>query len=198
MNIAAAFAKPLIGGTVAALLLAGCSAQQANVPPAAPGSLQERAQSVMQLAKDKDYAGALAEIDSLTDDLRDAGASGELPRQQWLQAEAALAQLRTDLETLTGGVSPASADNTSSAPVPSATPSPSSAPEDECDGEPDQDHGSGTDNTAGTADNEEDRQEWQEWQEDDDDWNNRTSADAGNSSDSDDDEWLAEDEWRDG
>ncbi|WP_336714537.1 hypothetical protein [Arthrobacter sp. USHLN218] len=194
MNIAATFAKPLIGGTVAALLLAGCSAQQANVPPAAPGSLQERAQSVMQLAKDKDYAGALAEIDSLTDDVRDAGASGELPRQQWLQAEAALAQLRTDLGTLTGGVSPASADNTSSAPVPSATPSPSSAPEDECDGDPDQDHGSGTDNPAGTADDDEDLQEWQE---EHDDWNDRTSADAGNSSDSDDDEWLAEEEWRD-
>jgi hypothetical protein len=189
MNISVPFAKPLIGGTLAALLLAGCSAQQAEVSPAAPGSLQERAQSVMQLAKDKDYTGALAGIDSLTDDVRDAGAAGELPRQQWLQAEAALAQLRTDLEALTGGVSPASADNTS--PVPSATPSPSAAPEDSCDDQPDQDHGRGTDDSVGTTDDEED------WQDPQDDWDDQTSADAGNGSDSDDDEWLAEAEWRD-
>jgi len=197
MNISAPFAKPLIGGTLAALLLAGCSAQQAKVSPAAPGSLQERAQSVMQLAKDKDYTGALAEIDSLTDDVRDAGATGELPRQQWLQAEAALAQLRTDLEALTGGVSPASADNTSSAPVPSATPSPSASPEDNCDDQPDQDRGRGTDDSVGTTDDEEDWQDQQDQQDQQDDWDDQTSADAGNGSDSDHDEWLAEAEWRD-
>lgn len=196
MNISVPFAKPLIGGTVAALLLAGCSAPQAQVSQAAAGSLQERAQTVMQLARNKDYTGALTEIDSLTDDVRDAGTTGELPRQQWLQAEAALRQLRTDLETLTGGASPASADNTSSVPAPSATPSPSTAPGDDCDGGPDQDHdgGSGTHNNTATTDDEED---WQEWQEEHDDWSDQTSADAGNSSDSD-DEWFAEAEWRDG
>jgi cobalamin biosynthesis protein CobT len=218
MNISAPFGKTLLGGTLAALLLAGCSApaaQQASASSTVPGSLQERARSVMQLARDKDYAGALTQVDSLTKDVRDAGAAGKLPRQQWQQAEAALAQLRTDLATLTGGVSPASADSTTSAPAPSATPSPSASPEDNCDDQSDRD----SQDNSGTADDEEDGQ--------DHDWSDRTSADdgdgdgdvthrsidsttndsedsnpgidstAGNGSAVDDAAWLAEAGWRD-
>jgi hypothetical protein len=194
MNTSAPLLKTLLGGTLAALLLAGCSAQQSQqgtASPAVPGSLQERAQSVMQLAHDKDYAGALAGIDSLTEDVRDAATTGELPRQQWLQAEAALAQLRTDLKTLTGGVSPASADTTTSAPAPSATPTPSTPPKDDCDDQTDR----GSEDNAGTADDEED------WQDQHDDWNDQTSNDAadaaGNGAAGSDGTWLAEAEWRD-